>query len=733
MAQTPTIFVYMPAANATYGCPSGNSYTSNSVNLVYNIVTEDVNSLVSLFGGIELNSRNNVSIAAPTSADDFTKLYGVGSLWVDVGLSSPTLYVLGSMTTTAGSAVWITLISPPGPLAIVVGSWTQLSTITGSYAAQGAEVYNDTGTHTDPVTSATVPNAGIYSWSTSPAGWQWISADGLLLKAPINSPTFTGIPAAPTAGPGTDTTQIATTAFVLQNTVASQPAEDGFDFIDPYSLSAAVQLTQEGPEIGGLRSVPSTSELILMDRFGFTHGQNGDFTNWEIQAIDAKAVARSATDRAAFVTTIQRPVFGVNHIISDGQSLSLGENQEVSYPNEAISTTALFNNLMFGAAPVAATEVATTYSPVTSSNLYPMVTVPTLGEQPVVGSINMMKFMWLQYQNLVSDVSRGFVVTATGVGGRTVAQLSPGASPNLYGKNPSAMSQVASIASGLNKTAGCPIIQWLQGEQDYSSGTTASTYSSLLIALMTQMQADILSNYTNQQYPAGIFTYQTSGYWVRTDVLADNIAQAQLTLSMTQPNWFMAAPSYPYPNFSQSDPHLTTNGYRWLGTKFGQAMFEVLIKGRTWKPLIPLSIIGMGQTVLVSFSVPYPPIQFQPVIQSLSYIMFPNKGFEVYDNQGSLVIMGVKILGSATVGILCNRPLGNGARVRYAGMGAYNGYGNLCDSDPTISLQDYVYNSSIMGPGENIINPQGQALAGNPYPLQNWCTLFDEPVSPYTT
>lgn len=34
-------------------------------------------------------------------------------------------------------------------------------------------------------------------------------------KAPINSPAFTGIPTAPTAGVGTSTTQIATTAFVL--------------------------------------------------------------------------------------------------------------------------------------------------------------------------------------------------------------------------------------------------------------------------------------------------------------------------------------------------------------------------------------------------------------------------------------------------------------------------------------------------------------------------------------
>ena len=37
------------------------------------------------------------------------------------------------------------------------------------------------------------------------------------LKATLASPTFTGVPAAPTAAPATDTTQIATTAFVLAN------------------------------------------------------------------------------------------------------------------------------------------------------------------------------------------------------------------------------------------------------------------------------------------------------------------------------------------------------------------------------------------------------------------------------------------------------------------------------------------------------------------------------------
>lgn len=40
-------------------------------------------------------------------------------------------------------------------------------------------------------------------------------AAGLDSKANINAPTFTGVPSAPTADPGTNTTQLATTAFVL--------------------------------------------------------------------------------------------------------------------------------------------------------------------------------------------------------------------------------------------------------------------------------------------------------------------------------------------------------------------------------------------------------------------------------------------------------------------------------------------------------------------------------------
>jgi len=47
-------------------------------------------------------------------------------------------------------------------------------------------------------------------------------AAALALKAPLASPTFTGTPAAPTAGAGTNTTQLATTAFVFAESALKQ-------------------------------------------------------------------------------------------------------------------------------------------------------------------------------------------------------------------------------------------------------------------------------------------------------------------------------------------------------------------------------------------------------------------------------------------------------------------------------------------------------------------------------
>lgn len=63
-----------------------------------------------------------------------------------------------------------------------------------------------TGVPTTPTAAPGTNNTQIASTAYADAG--------LALKANIASPTFTGVPAGPTAAPGTNTTQLATTAFV---------------------------------------------------------------------------------------------------------------------------------------------------------------------------------------------------------------------------------------------------------------------------------------------------------------------------------------------------------------------------------------------------------------------------------------------------------------------------------------------------------------------------------------
>lgn len=61
-------------------------------------------------------------------------------------------------------------------------TYAQLAAVTG-YAGQSAGVFNDAGTHTDPVVGGTVANAGMYGYSTSPAGWERLSSLGSVTLA----------------------------------------------------------------------------------------------------------------------------------------------------------------------------------------------------------------------------------------------------------------------------------------------------------------------------------------------------------------------------------------------------------------------------------------------------------------------------------------------------------------------------------------------------------------------
>lgn len=115
-------------------------------------------------------------------------------------------------------------------LAFGIGSSTDLTTssnlkvftVTGNTVLQNGGSSTDDGVNRLQVTG-TVSSGTTTLGNTPPtANNQLTRKDYVDTKAPTASPTFTGTPIAPTAAAGTNTTQIATTAFVQENVIATQ-------------------------------------------------------------------------------------------------------------------------------------------------------------------------------------------------------------------------------------------------------------------------------------------------------------------------------------------------------------------------------------------------------------------------------------------------------------------------------------------------------------------------------
>lgn len=97
-------------------------------------------------------------------------------------------------------------------------------------------------------------------------------------KAPLDSPTFTGTPVAPTASLGTNTTQIATTAFVkaaLEALIDSSPGAldtlnelaaalgDDADFATTVTNALALKAPLDSPTFTGTPSLPTGTTAVL--------------------------------------------------------------------------------------------------------------------------------------------------------------------------------------------------------------------------------------------------------------------------------------------------------------------------------------------------------------------------------------------------------------------------------------------------------------------------------------
>jgi hypothetical protein len=419
----------------------------------------------------------------------------------------------------------------------------------------------------------------------------------------------------------------------------------------------------------------------------------------------------------------------INHVIAYGQSLSTGWD---GWP--VLSTEAQLDCLMLGASLRPAEEAAPRFVPVGGRRFCPLAataqeigtgrllapgtrpTGPCLGETVVESALA----FW-RLRQLEEGAGPGRLLgSACGVGGRSLAQLSTGAAPELFHRLRDCVRQAREAARAEGRSYGLAAVLLLQGETDVAGGGTneRAAYKALLLRLIDDIRGELAGGQTPSPR---VVLYQTTGAYAHD---AMGVPQAQLEAALERPGVALAAPCYPYP---EAGGHLDGNGYRWLGAQFGKVLHRVLTRGEPWQPLHPLAATLEGRTVRLRFQVPRPPLTFGWPFRGIHRCEIADRGFTVADATGSPVPLAVAALdGPASVRLELARPPGPGPlRVRYADLTRHAGRGCLHDSDPTVADATFAADFA----GCRYAAEDAFALHGRAYPLVNWCVGFTLPVS----
>lgn len=188
--------------------------------------------------------RNVSAAAAPTVNDDSGDGYIPGSQWTDTTNG----HTYECVDNTLGAAVWVqtdgaggaytdeqaqdavgTILTDTATIDLTYNDGA--NTITADVKANSVGVSLMHASATDVLFGRSTAGAGAGEEIACTAAGRALIDDAnaaaqlvTLGAAPLASPTFTGTPAAPTAAGGTNTTQIATTAFVTAAVAAATPA-----------------------------------------------------------------------------------------------------------------------------------------------------------------------------------------------------------------------------------------------------------------------------------------------------------------------------------------------------------------------------------------------------------------------------------------------------------------------------------------------------------------------------
>lgn len=376
--------------------------------------------------------------------------------------------------------------------------------------------------------------------------------------------------------------------------------------------------------------------------------------------------------------------YRVNHILSTGQSLAVGDQG-----TPVLSTIQPFSNLMFNTGVLAGGTGLSTFVPLVE-----------LGVETMSSGLANLVSQLARQQVFKGEAppkdSHDLLVSGSGMGGAAYTELKQGTVPFLQ-----SLAQVKAaklITEALGHSYVVRAVTVVHGEQDHSLDNTK--YGLDLIAWQADYEKGILA-ITGQTEPVPMLQTQVSSWTAYGDETSD-IPGAQLAASIKNPaKIVLVGPKYFLP-YCSDGVHLTNEGYREMGEHYAKVYRRLIMEGKGWEPLRPTGVTRKGAVITISFHVPSPPL-----VLDTQLVSDPgSKGFEYWDSSPvSPLITSVTVDGPTRVRItLAEVPTAKVKRIRYAfsgkpgnNAGPLSGpRGNLRDSDATPSRHGYkLYNWAI--------------------------------------
>ncbi|HHT0334263.1 TPA: hypothetical protein ACTW79_000495 [Klebsiella variicola subsp. variicola] len=440
-----------------------------------------------------------------------------------------------------------------------------------------------------------------------------------------------------------------------------------------------------------------------------------------------RALSRiTATSRQRGYLT-QMPTADINVFLNVGQSHSVG-----TFSRVALSVGQALGNLMLGHSPRGTNYVNTTtsevYGPVGGNILVELVEVRQLddgtlsttsgsfGETSLSGWLNMAKTLHNQRLMTENDTSRAFAGACPGVGGKSLAQLSKGASPNLYNHIITAMQGIKEAADTAGKTSRFCGVTFMQMENDGS--TPYDTYYPQLEQFYSDVNTDGMAIF-GQTRPPHWYFYQGGGMYTSD---ANSMAASRALLDFCDNNPGLASfvnpvGQLPNPvNPDGNDNHLFANSYRWFGCDVGRVT-DLVHRGVSRPVFRMREAVYKGSVATVSVSPPVPPFRFVPAYVGSVATMHADKGFTIRDGAGHLygTDLTVEAVSDTVVTLTASRDLVPPVQIWLGDKTYHSGTHNIADSEDTVA--PYTWELVTGYPADESITE----LNGKPYALRNWC------------